>query len=174
MKASFFEEAFSFILKVDLTITMTIDISFKRKVHEACAQYLDEKISTLKSEMNDLVSSAANDSKSTAGDKHETARAMMQQEQQRLGEQLREAEIQRTILARLNDITKFPRIIEGSLIFTDRNTFYISIPLGKIEVDKNDIFVISAQSPLAIKMLGKQQGEKIEQNTTIYTIEEVI
>lgn len=174
MKASPSEEAFSFNLNVDLTPNMTIDISFKTRTHDACIQFLDDKIGTLKHEMNDLVSSAANDSKSTAGDKHETARAMMQQEQRRLGEQLREAEMQRGILARLKNEGSWTIIAEGSLVVTDKSLFYISVPIGKITLEKTDIFVISSLSPLAKKLKGKSKGDKVEQATANYVIQDIL
>jgi hypothetical protein len=51
----------------------------KAEVHHACCKILAERIQSLRQQLHELVEGAKNDSKSTAGDKHETARAMMQQ-----------------------------------------------------------------------------------------------
>jgi hypothetical protein len=56
-----------------------------------CIAQVDASIADIKKQMSELVTEAANDSKSTAGDKHETERAMMQLTQEQLGKQLQEA-----------------------------------------------------------------------------------
>lgn len=49
---------------------------------------LSLKALTLEEELNDIKEALFQDSKSTAGDKHETSRAMAQLEQEKLGKQL--------------------------------------------------------------------------------------
>jgi hypothetical protein len=111
--------------------------------------------------MQELVTHAANDSKSSAGDKHETGRAMMQQAQEQLGKQLQEAEMKRASLARIQTQTTTETIGEGSLIITNENTLLLAAPLGKIQFEEKDIFVISMQSPLAQALKGKKSGDTI-------------
>ena len=54
----------------------------KEKVHAACLQLLTDKIKVIQDNLQGLTQGAENDNKSSAGDKHETARAMMQLEQE--------------------------------------------------------------------------------------------
>ena len=65
-------------------------MNFKQKIFAACLASLDEKINSLKTSLLELEEGSENDTKSSAGDKHETARAMMQIEQEKLGKQLNE------------------------------------------------------------------------------------
>jgi hypothetical protein len=111
--------------------------------------------------MQELITHAANDSKSSAGDKHETGRAMMQQAQEQLGKQLQEAEMKRASLARIQTLPTTEAIGEGSLVMTNENTLLLAAPLGKIQFEEKEVFVISMQSPLAQALKGKKSGESI-------------
>ena len=111
--------------------------------------------------MQELITHAANDSKSSAGDKHETGRAMMQQAQEQLGKQLQETEMKRASLARIQTLPTTEAIGEGSLVMTNENTLLLAAPLGKIQFEEKEVFVISMQSPLAQALKGKKSGESI-------------
>ena len=69
---------------------MAFYMSFKENVYSAFAQLLNEKINNVQQILQELHRSAANETKSTAGDKHETALAMLQIEQENKRSQLRE------------------------------------------------------------------------------------
>lgn len=142
----------------------------KQKVHSACLGLISDRISSLKQQLHDLIEGAKNDSKSTAGDKHETARAMMQIEQEKLGNQLKILETQQQFLQRLDPNVHPEKISNGSLVQTDKGWIYVSIPLGKISVDDVDVMCISPQSPLGVKMMGKKTGEQIVVNDNAYKI----
>jgi transcription elongation GreA/GreB family factor len=138
-----------------------------------CIELVDASIADIRKQMSELVTEAQNDSKSTAGDKHETARAMMQLAQEQLGKQLQEAEYKRNTLSRL-DVRSTQRLIaEGSLVTTSDNTLFIATPLGKIQFNEKDVFVISAQSPLGKLLLGKSAGETVSFNQRSITILDV-
>jgi transcription elongation GreA/GreB family factor len=126
-----------------------------------CLQLLDTAVAEIKQQMQELVTHAANDSKSSAGDKHETGRAMMQQAQEQLGKQLQEAEMKRASLARMLTLPVTENIGEGSLVVTHENTLLLGAPIGKVTFEEMDVFVISMQSPLAQALKGKKAGDSI-------------
>lgn len=115
--------------------------------------------------------SANNETKSSAGDKHETARAMMQLEQEKLGHQLKEVQDQRSELEKIDIAKPSAQIAKGTLIQSDKGFLFLSIGLGKIIVDDKTVFSISPQSPLGIKLLGKKENDVVEMNGVKYTIE---
>jgi transcription elongation GreA/GreB family factor len=122
----------------------------------------------------DLQISAANETKSTAGDKHETALAMLQMEQAQVGKKM---DVLQQYLLELNqiDVEKKSIIVtHGSLVKTSTCYFYISAALGKIKVDGMDVFAISIRSPLGMLFLGKQVDDKIVFNETTYSIIELL
>ena len=135
-----------------------------------CIGLLDEAIADIKLQMRELVINAENDSKSSAGDKHETGRAMMQLAQEQLGKQLLETEYKRTALIRLDAHASAHHIVEGSLVVTNENTLLIGTALGKISFENATVFVISLQSPLAQLLIGKKSGDIVLFNQKPITI----
>lgn len=136
----------------------------KHELIAHCIGLLDEAIADIKHQMRELVINAENDSKSSAGDKHETGRAMMQLAQEQLGKQLLETEFKRTALARLDARTSQPQIGEGSLVETNDNTLLIGAALGKVDFENKSVFIISLQSPLAQLLMGKKTGDSVTFN----------
>jgi Transcription elongation factor, GreA/GreB, C-term len=110
------------------------------------------------------------DSKSSAGDKHETSKAMMQLEQEKLGKQLQDINTQIDLLHKIADFKNPSSVQLGSLITTNLGLFYLAIGLGKIEIDGATYFAISPQSPIGLQMVGKKVGESFEVNGRSYTV----
>jgi hypothetical protein len=142
-------------------------------VFQACLEIIDKKIQAHEGSLHELIAGAANDSKSTAGDKHETARAMMQLEQEKLSKQLTELRTQKSTLELLRGARVGERVGAGNLIKTSKAILYLGIALGKISVHGELIFALSPQAPLGEKLKGKQVGEEIEMNGVIYQILEI-
>lgn len=113
---------------------------------------------------------ASSEDKSTAGDKHETGRAMMHLEQEKLHKQLAEAENMVAELLRIDVMNNQNTVKMGSLVFTDRTTFYLAAGLGKITFENKEYFVVSVQAPISSLMMGKHLGDSFSLNGTEYVI----
>lgn len=145
----------------------------KKRLLNHCIQVAHAKANALESELDATRESTTSESKSTAGDKHETGRAMMHLEQEKLHKQLAEAQ---TIVAELEMIKldqPCQTVQKGALVQTNRTTFLVAVGLGKISVDGKDVFVISSQSPIGKQMLGKNAGDSFNMNGTEYVITSV-
>ncbi|MFM7234670.1 MAG: GreA/GreB family elongation factor [Flavobacteriales bacterium] len=145
----------------------------KTNLLQHCLKQIEETIRDINNQIQELVTDAANDSKSTAGDKHETGRAMMQLAREQLGKQLQEAEFKRNQLMRMDVTERHTRVTEGSIISTNENTLFLAAPIGKIQFNGADVFVISTQSPLGKILLGKAEGETVTFNQRNITILQV-
>jgi transcription elongation GreA/GreB family factor len=143
----------------------------KEDVHAACVHQLTEKITELEIQLTHLRNDAAGESKSSAGDKHETARAMAQLEQEQLGRQLKEHEQMLASLSSIQESGSSKTIQLGSLVKTNKGYFYLAIPLGKLLVAEEPVYVLSSHSPLGKNLMGKTEGEQFTVNTVHYTIE---
>ena len=110
------------------------NLRLKTRVHELCIQLVKDKIKLIDdlylSNQNALDSST----KSSAGDKHETSRAMIHLDQEKLSSQLLELNKSLRILSQIN-IRDQSSVIMGSLFITDHSIFYISIGLGKVSLN---------------------------------------
>lgn len=135
-------------------------------------QQLDEKMLELQRRFDDLKSDLGSEHKSSAGDKHETSRAMTQLEQEKLSNHLSQFQQQKETLSKI-DSTYHKQIQFGSLIMTSNGIFFISIGLGKIEVDNQFVFCISPSSPVGQLFLGRKSGDTIQFNGNSFTIQEV-
>lgn len=149
-------------------------MNFKEQVHQQFIQLISEKIAMLKTAIADLRNSSANETKSSAGDKYETARAMLQIDINQLSKQLQEAQTQKAIFDKIDIYTDSKQVIAGSLVKTNKGYLFLSIAAGKIIVSGETVFALSPQSPLGLKLLGLKVNDKASINNTIYQIEQIV
>ncbi len=145
-------------------------MNFKEKIYLHYKELLAEKIKQLQQVLQDLHYSASNETKSTAGDKHETALAMLQIEQQNKRNQLSELLKQDALLDKINPAVIAPYVLNGSLIQTDKGYFFISTALGKIVIDGKTVFALSPSSPLGKQLMGLKINGQAKVNESIYNI----
>jgi hypothetical protein len=148
-------------------------MTLKKNIYSYYLETLRNKINALQQTIADLKESGTNETKSTAGDKHETALAMLQIEQANKRTQLQEALEQNAILKRIQNVTNTTKIVHGSLAKTNKGYFYISAALGKALIDNITIIAISPQSPLGEKLMGLCIKEIAEINGNVYLVEEI-
>ncbi|MXV50518.1 3-oxoacyl-ACP synthase [Pedobacter sp. HMF7647] len=145
----------------------------KQKLYDHCREYLRRNIETLEQAITDAQESSQNETKSSAGDKYETGRAMAQQEIDRNKQQLAEALKQKNQLERINPQTKTAIISDGSLIITDSGGFYVSISAGQVNIDDKIFFLISPASPIAQRFKGLKANDSLQFNGKTYVIKTV-
>lgn len=137
---------------------------FKEALIRLCEQKLIEKARGLAKDVEELKQSMENETKSSVGDKHETARARMQAEEEKLSMRMREITDQTMQMVRS----------DKRLIITDKEIFLIAVALGKLELENKTVYVISAGSPLGNALIAGKAGETISFNQTDYHILEII
>jgi transcription elongation GreA/GreB family factor len=145
-------------------------VNLKKEVIDTCFAVIKGKMDELKSQINELMEDAESDSKSSAGDKHETARAMMQLEQEKLNRQLAELIKQEEALQMIRNEEKHDTVRQGSIVETDKGFIFLAIPLGKIQIAKKDFMVISPASPFAKVIIGQKPKATVEINNSKYKI----
>jgi len=134
-------------------------MTLKQQIHAHYLKGVMEKINWLNQSLSDLKESGANETKSTAGDKHETALAMLQLEQEKVRNQLAEALQQLAAISMLQPAETHSIVAPGSLVKTDSGYLYISIAAGKAVVDGHAVIALSPQSPLGQQLLKLQAGQ---------------
>lgn len=133
----------------------------KLSVYNACLTLLEQRAEELANELKNLKESAESDTKSSMGDKYETAREMINLEKGKLAERIDQVNQMRASLNNLDASIKMDEVKQGALVKTESGHFYISISLGDIEVNGKKIWVISPMAPLSRAMLGKKKGDAI-------------
>jgi transcription elongation GreA/GreB family factor len=139
-----------------------------------CQVNIDERLDSLKSIINDLQQSLQSETKSSAGDKHETGRAMVQLEREKAGQQL--AEIQKTqqILAKINPEVKSDVIGLGSVVFTTGSNYFIGISAGELKINNQIFYAISPSTPIGVLLLGKKVGDTINFRTNTFVVTDIV
>lgn len=145
-------------------------MTLKEKTYKTCIALVQQKIDVLQKNLHDLSDSAGNETKRTAGDKHETALAMLQIEQENNSRQLKEALQQKAVLEKLDPHLQTEMIVRGSLVHTNKGTFYISLGLGKLKVEDEPVFAVSPDAPLGKSLLMKKAADTFQFNNTAYEI----
>ena len=146
-------------------------MTLKQKVHQHYLQMVIDKISLLQQDLADLKESGANETKSTAGDKHETALAMLQIEQANKREQLQQVFAQKIVVENINPTIVAAIVLSGSLIKTDKGYLFMSVALGKAVVEGISFTALSPQSPLGKELMGLKAGDTALINNRSYHIE---
>ena len=132
----------------------------KKEVMEACKQWVQARMSEVKQEIAKLEEAAANETKSSMGDKYETGREMIMQEKVKLSERLQLLGNQQIALNALDE-TLHTQIKAGSLVVTSQAAFFIASAIGAVTVKGEQVFVISQIAPIAKEMMGKKVGDHI-------------
>lgn len=133
----------------------------KQQLYNQCTALIQKKRLQIEGSIALLQASLSSESKSTAGDKHETGRAMIQLEREKLGNQLKQLELQEAVLRKIQTDKNSNLVVLGSYVETGNMHYYLSISLGEIMLENKKVYAISSQSPIGALLLGKKEGESI-------------
>lgn len=145
----------------------------KKKAFLIVNKALELKIAEQKKAANNAQESANQESKSSAGDKYETGRAMAQNDKAMVEIQLLSSQNDKAVLSNINYEQNFDSVRPGCIAKTTIGSFLIAISMGKILVDDESLMVVSKESPIGKLILGKKVGEKIDFNSNEITILEI-
>ena len=139
-------------------------LKIKKKLFEACVLFVENRrttvVHTIESSKKDLLS----ETKSSAGDKHETGRAMVQLEMEKAGQQLTVVDQMKEQLDKIDANQTSEIVCLGSLIITSSLAYYLSISMGKITLNGKEYYAVSSNSPIGKQLLGKRKGYVIPFN----------
>lgn len=139
-----------------------------------CERYISEHRERINTALGNIKDSLFDEEKSTVGDKHHTNRAMLQLERENLSQQLVEVEKQEAILNKISieHINEIAHL--GSLVITNKASYFMSVSAGAVEIEGNTYYCVSLESPIGKLLLGKKEGETTQFNDAKIEIREVI
>lgn len=146
----------------------------KKELHALCTIFVQQRMDNAQQAITSAEQSATEDTKSSAGDKYETGREMLQQEKDRGMAQLTEANKLKIALQRISTEGKSAKVEEGSVVKTNNGNFYIAISAGTLTFAGESYYAISAASPIGAKMLGCIAGDEFGLNGKGYKVESII
>ncbi|MBK1440501.1 3-oxoacyl-ACP synthase [Parapedobacter sp. ISTM3] len=151
----------------------TVSQATKIALLDACKAYVDQRTANALQAIASASDAAADDTKSSAGDKFETTREMMQQELNRHQQLLTDAQRMAKVLADLDVRIHTEPVKLGSVVETNHGMFFIAVSVGQLQIDGTTYRVISSASPLGQRLIGLNAGEAITFNGTAYRVTHV-
>ncbi|WP_346881780.1 3-oxoacyl-ACP synthase [uncultured Algibacter sp.] len=152
---------------------MDSSIKIKELMYLHCENFVDSRFKTIQNSIKQIQESLSSETKSSAGDKHETGRAMLQLEREKLGHQLAEIQRIKENFYKI-DITKTSKVVGlGSLVFTSNTNYFIGVSAGKLIVNNSTFYAISANTPIAQLLLTKGIGDIVQFRDTQFTIQAI-
>ena len=136
-------------------------MNLKQQLYQYCWTFIEDRFKTIQNNIEEIQKALNSETKSSAGDKHETGRAMLQLEREKLGLQLAEINKIKKALSRVNLDNTSNVITLGSIVFTDKLNYFITISAGKLVVDNESFYAISANTPMGKLLIGKTVGDVI-------------
>lgn len=146
----------------------------KEVLYNQCKEFVNSKLATIEKTIKSNQEDLASETKSSAGDKHETGRAMLQLEMEKAGQQLYGVTEMKLVLERIN-IQEISSVCKmGSIIKTNTINYFLAISAGKIVVENEIFYAVSAKSPIGNLLIGKVKGDKFQFNSRQYIIDTVL
>lgn len=149
-------------------------INIKEQLYHKCKIFTDHRFETINKAIKAIQNSLLSETKSSAGDKHETGRAMLQLEREKAGKQLAEIQKVKEQLAKIS-ISNVSAIVKlGSVVYTTQANYYIAISAGVLKVEEDSFYAISPNTPIGQLLLSKCVNDQITFRENSFIITKII
>ena len=148
-------------------------MNLKQKLYQSCETLIEERFQAIQKTIEELQKALLSETKSSAGDKHETGRAMLQLEREKTGQQLAEINKTKMVLSKVNPEKQSNVVTLGSLVYTNQSNYFIAISAGNLVVDNESFYAISANTPIGKLLIGKTKGDNIDFNGNSIEIKKI-
>ena len=130
--------------------------NLKEALFQQCVAHVNTRLQTIQTIISSHQKALSSETKSSAGDKHETGRAMLQLEMEKAGQQLSAVQQMQQTLAKINSSKPSTNIALGSVIKTSSAYYYLGISAGELTIKETVYFAISPSSPIGKLLMGKK------------------
>jgi len=130
--------------------------NLKEALFQQCVAHVNMRLQTIQTIISSHQKALSSETKSSAGDKHETGRAMLQLEMEKAGQQLSAVQQMQQTLAKINSSKPSTNIALGSVIKTSSAYYFLSISAGELTIKETVYFAISPSSPIGKLLMGKK------------------
>ena len=141
-----------------------LQLKIKEALFNQCQSFVNKRLQTVEAVLSSNQKALQSETKSSAGDKHETGRAMLQLEMEKAGQQLAGITQMKVVLSKIDILKTSKNACLGSVIITAKVSYFLSISAGQLIVADKSYFAISVSSPMGKLLLGKQEKEVISFN----------
>lgn len=133
-----------------------MSIELKIKAVSELGEQLKTRLESLQTAFSELQESLLREEKSTAGDKHETGRAMTQLELEKLGKQLKSCQLELESYQKIDYHLPKNKVQTGALVIHSKGNFLIGIAGSKLNCG---VMPVSVSAPLVQSMINLSAGD---------------
>lgn len=150
------------------------NLELKQNLYNQCKEFVNSKLLTIEKTIKSNQAALASETKSSAGDKHETGRAMLQLEMEKAGQQLQVVSEMKMVLERMQIQEDSGVCKLGSIVKTENINYFIAISAGQLKVAGNKYYAISSKSPIGKVLIGKKEKEELNFNGKSSLIHQIL
>jgi len=132
----------------------------KQKILDACFEQQNRVIQNLKVVMEEVIDSA--EEHGLPKDLYDSYRNQMMSKREMFAKQMLKVNEQVDILRRVDMTRLYDSVRFGAVVITESQRLFIATGIGKIKVEGEEYFVISAMVPFFNAIDGKKAGETFE------------
>ncbi|APY08404.1 3-oxoacyl-ACP synthase [Winogradskyella sp. J14-2] len=149
-------------------------MSLKQNLYCKCEELLNQRLKVIQKTITDIQNSLLSETKSSAGDKHETGRAMLQLEREKAGQQLADIQKQFKLLHKINPEIETTIVTLGSIVFTSQANYFMAVSVGELKTNSQQFYAISPATPMGKLLVAKSKGDAIQFRNQEISILEVL
>lgn len=150
-----------------------MDHPIKQQLYRFCQLFIENRLERIQTNIDSLQEALSSETKSSAGDKHETGRAMIQLEREKLGNQLAEVHLLQALFKKIPLHPNASHVGLGSVIYTDQQNYYMAISAGEIKLEGISFYAIAPNTPVGKLLMGKVVGDIVAFNSREFQIRKI-
>ncbi|MBK7029443.1 MAG: hypothetical protein IPH45_09595 [Bacteroidales bacterium] len=127
---------------------------------ETCKKRLLDSISNLEIAMNDAQQQA--NEYGAPRDRYDAFRAQLMRKRDMMAQQLDTELNELKVLEKIDPNKRIEIVGFGALVFSQDQNYFVAISSGKIEIESQLFYAISAKVPIYQALQGKKRGESCE------------
>ncbi len=149
---------------------MSLNIKVKEKLLAKCIEIKEESKASTLAAMNDAQQSA--NEYGAPRDRYDSFRAQMMRKRDMLAQQLAVVEEELRFLKQIKPGIILTQVESGALVKLDKQTLYVLLGIGKLEIAEGTFYVVSPVVPLVTAMKDLKKGDSFNfRGTTIKIVE---
>lgn len=143
-------------------VDISVRVGLKEKILQTCIKVQEATIENLKSEVDENQNSA--NEYGPPKDRYDSFRTQLLAKRDMFAHQLAKANEQLDILKRIPADKDFKNIEFGAVVVTEKQKMFVSVGIGKINVEGESYYAISPAVPVFKAMEGKKAGDEYQFN----------
>ncbi|WP_179375802.1 hypothetical protein [Winogradskyella wichelsiae] len=148
-------------------------MKIKTQLLDLCNLLVNKRIKDYKNEI-DLIKESIESNDKVSNEQDDSGNSKLLDDLEKNMNYLGDAQKNKDYLQLIRPNLVSEQVVLGSIVKTDSLSFFIAISIGKIEIETQDYYIISLQSPIGQHVKSKSKGHQFEFNSKRYTITEVL